>query len=217
MAGIWADYRVFVGQFWRRYHTTGAILPSGRALAKALCRYVSDKDTTAPAAGREILEVGPGTGAVTARLVRLLRSDDRLTLVELNDNFVSHLNARFAQEATFRAAADRSKLLHCRLEDLDGDHCYDHIISGLPLNNFAADEVRQILDTFARLARPGCILSFFEYIAVRKAKRLVSGRRERQRLQDIGDLLGGLAKEREIHRDCVLLNVTPAWVHHIRW
>jgi phosphatidylethanolamine/phosphatidyl-N-methylethanolamine N-methyltransferase len=217
MAGIWADYRVFVGQFWRRYHTTGALLPSGRSLAKALCRYVGDGDMTAPAEGREILEVGPGTGAVTARLVRLLRSDDRLTLVELNDDFVRHLNERFAREADFRAAADRSKLLHCRLEDLDGERCYDRIVSGLPLNNFAADEVRQILDTFARLANPGCILSFFEYVAVRKAKRLVSGRRERQRLHDIGDLLGNLAKEREVHRDCVLLNVTPAWVHHIRW
>ncbi len=217
MAGIWADYRVFVGQFWRRYHTTGAVLPSGRSLAKALCRYVRDRDTTAAAEGREILEVGPGTGAVTTRLVRLLQPNDRLTLVELNDDFVRHLNERFASERHFRAAADRSRLLHCRLEDLDGDRCYDRIVSGLPLNNFAADEVRQILDTFARLARPGCILSFFEYIAVRKAKRLVSGRRERQRLREIGDLIGNLAKEREVHRDCVLLNVTPAWVHHIRW
>jgi len=217
MAGMWADYRVFVRQFWRRYHTTGAILPSGRSLAKALCRYVGDGEASSQSQGREILEVGPGTGAVTTQLVRLLRPDDRLTLVELNDDFVRHLNERFAAEADFRAAVDRSKLLHCRLEDLDGDRCYDRIVSGLPLNNFAADEVRQILETFARLARPGCVLSFFEYVAVRKAKRLVSGRNERQRLQAIGDLIGNLAKEREIRRDCVLLNVTPAWVHHIRW
>jgi phospholipid N-methyltransferase len=214
---MWADYRVFVRQFWRRYHTTGAILPSGRSLAKALCRYVAGGQPSSQSLGREILEVGPGTGAVTAQLVRLLRPDDRLTLVELNDDFVRHLNERFAGEADFRAAADRSKLLHCRLEDLDGERCYDRIVSGLPLNNFSADEVRQILETFTRLARPGCILSFFEYVAVRKAKRLVSGRHERQRLRAIGDLIGDLAKEREIRRDCVLLNVTPAWVHHIRW
>jgi phosphatidylethanolamine/phosphatidyl-N-methylethanolamine N-methyltransferase len=214
MAGMWANYRVFVRQFFQRYHTTGAILPSGRSLANALCRYVGDGNG---AAGRAILEVGPGTGAVTARLVRLLRPDDRLTLVELNDDFVRHLNGRFAGEDDFRAAADRSKLLHCRLEELDGDGCYDRIVSGLPLNNFAAAEVRQILETFARLARPGCILSFFEYVAVRKAKRMISGSSERKRLREIGDLLGELAKSREIRRDCVLLNVTPAWVHHIRW
>ena len=179
MAGMWANYRVFVRQFFDGITQPGRFC-RGRSLAKALCRYVGDGDG---AAGREILEVGPGTGAVTARLVRLLRPDDRLTLVELNDDFVRHLNERFAGEADFRAAADRSKLLHCRLEDLDGDGCYDRIVSGLPLNNFAAAEVRTILETFARLARPGCILSFFEYVAVRKAKRMISGRRERKRLR----------------------------------
>jgi phosphatidylethanolamine/phosphatidyl-N-methylethanolamine N-methyltransferase len=213
MAGMLSNYRVFVKQFFRRYHTTGAILPSGRPLANALCRYVRDGDGGGP---REILEVGPGTGAVTARIVQLLRPDDRLTLVELNDDFVQHLNERFASEPDFRAAADRSKLVHCRLEELGGEACYDRIVSGLPLNNFAAAEVRQILETFARLVKPGGILSFFEYVAVRKAKRLVSGRSERRRLREIGDLIGDLAKQR-IHLDCVLLNVTPAWVHHIKW
>ncbi|HEY2147463.1 MAG TPA: methyltransferase domain-containing protein [Pirellulales bacterium] len=213
MAGMLSNYRVFVKQFFRRYHTTGAILPSGRPLANALCRYVREGDATGP---REILEVGPGSGAVTERLVRLLRPEDRLTLVEVNDDFVRHLNERFTAEPAFKAAADRSELHHCRLEDIGGEHCYDRIVSGLPLNNFQSADVRQILETFARLAKPGGILSFFEYVAVRKAKRLVSGRAERERLREIGELIGGLA-EREIHRDCVIMNVTPAWVHHIQW
>src|SRR5579863_8998897 len=77
MAGFLANQRVFVQQFFRRYHTTGAILPSGRSLARALCRYV--RDGQGP---RRILEVGPGTGAVTASLVGALKPDDHLTLVE---------------------------------------------------------------------------------------------------------------------------------------
>lgn len=210
---MFSNTRVFVKQFFRRYHTTGAVLPSGRPLAKALCRYVGE---AGPAAPREILEVGPGSGAVTAQLVKLLRPDDRLTMVEVNEDFVRHLNARFSGEPAFVAAADRCELLHCRLEDHDKQHHYDRIVSGLPLNNFAAEEVRQILDVFGRLAKPGGILSFFEYVAVRRAKRMVSGRSERQRLSEIGALIGGLA-DREIRRDCVLWNVTPAWVHHIKW
>ncbi len=208
-----SNTRVFVKQFFRRYHTTGAVLPSGRPLAKALCRFVDDREALGP---RQILEVGPGSGAVTARLVQVLRPDDQLTLVEVNDEFVRHLDARFSGEPAFVAAADRCKLLHCRLEDHDAEHRYDRIVSGLPLNNFAADEVRQILDVFQRLAKPGGILSFFEYVAVRRAKRLVSGRSERQRLREIGTLIGGLA-DREVRRDCVIWNVTPAWVHHIKW
>ena len=210
-----SDYRVFMRQFFRRYHTTGAILPSGRPLASALCRYV--RETNGNDCVRQILEVGPGTGAVTARSVKVLKPDDRLTLVELNDEFVRHLKGRFADEPSFKAVADRAELVHCRLEELPGEGCYDRIISGLPLNNFAAAEVEQILSVFARLLKAGGVLSFFEYIAIRRVKQVVSGRAERQRLRDIGKLLGDLFAERQIRCDAVWPNVTPAWVHHVRF
>ena len=203
MAGMLNDYRVFVRQFVRRYHTTGAILPSGRRLASALCRYVAE---TNGHAGRQILEVGPGTGAVTARLVRVLRPDDRLTLVELNDEFVRHLESRFAGETAFQAVKGRSEIVHSRLEDLPGEGQFDRIISGLPLNNFATAEVERILKTCARLLRPGGVLSFFEYIAIRRVKQVVSGRAERQRLREIGQLLGDLFQRSQIRCDAVWPN-----------
>jgi phospholipid N-methyltransferase len=212
MAGILSDYRVFISQFFRRYHTTGAILPSGRPLASALCRYV--REGRGP---RQILEVGPGTGAVTARLVEVLAPDDRLTLVELNDDFVRHLQGRLANENRFQAVASRTELVHGRLEDLPGAGCYDRIISGLPLNNFASAEVQQILDVFRRLLRPDGILSFFEYIAVRRMKQAISGRTERQRLNEIGHVLGRVLHSQEIRCDWVWPNITPAWVHHVRF
>jgi phosphatidylethanolamine/phosphatidyl-N-methylethanolamine N-methyltransferase len=211
MAGMMSDYRVFLRQFFRRYHTTGAILPSGRRLASALCRYVREGEGP-----RRILEVGPGTGAVTARLVEVLRPDDHLTLVELNDEFVQHLKGRFATEPSFQAVSGRTELVHCRLEELPGNGCYDRIISGLPLNNFAAADVEQILAVFDRLLKAGGVLSFFEYIAIRRVKQVVSGRAERQRLREIGRLLDDLFDRRQIRCDAVWPNVTPAWVHHVR-
>jgi phospholipid N-methyltransferase len=233
---MFRDQRVFLQQFFRRYHTTGSVLPSGRALAKALCRFV-ETDLIAPAqtngsavredeghaehanmAGpREILEVGPGTGAVTARLVMKLRPEDRLTLVELNDDFVRHLRGRFQTEPAFKAVADRTQIVHARLEDLHGEQRYRVIISGLPLNNFAVPEVEQILGAFQRLLGPGGTLSFFEYIAIRRAKALVSGPQGRARLQGIGQALQRTLHGREVKRDWVWPNVPPAWVHHVRF
>ncbi len=212
MPGMLSDYRVFLRQFFRRYHTTGAILPSGRRLASALCRYV--REGQGP---RRILEVGPGTGAVTARLVEVLQPGDHLTLVELNDEFVEHLKGRFATEPSFQAVANRSELVHCRLEELPGEGCYDRIISGLPLNNFAADDVEQILNVFGRLLKADGVLSFFEYIAIRRVKQVVSGPAERQRLREISRLLGDLFERGQIRCDAVWPNVTPAWVHHVRF
>ncbi len=213
MANLFSNYAVFLKQFFRRYRTTGAILPSSRPLASALCRYVRSPS----GAGRQILEVGPGTGAVTERLAHFLAADDRLTLVELNDDFVAHLRTRFARERAFQAVFDRTKIVHGRLEELEGAGCYDLIVSGLPLNNFAVADVERILNVFARLLKPEGVLSFFEYIAVRHAKTLVSGAAERRRVKQIGELLKALIDQHQIRRDAVWLNVTPAWVHHVRF
>jgi phospholipid N-methyltransferase len=90
------------------------------------------------------------------------------------------------------------------------------IVSGLPLNNFAATDVERILAALRDLLAPGGTLSFFEYIAVRPLRTLVSGRAERDRLRGIGKALGNLLGDREIRRDAVWLNVPPAWVHHVR-
>jgi len=222
---MFTNERVFLKQFFSRYHTTGSVLPSSRALARALCRYVGEgsgrpqgtRGTVRTGSPQQILEVGPGTGAVTARLVRKMLPGDRLTLVELNDDFVRHLQGRFEKEPAFAAVAERTEILHTPLEELPQERRFDLIISGLPLNNFAVAEVEAILDIFARLVAPGGTLSFFEYIAIRRVKAVVSGRAGRARLRGIGAALGRTLHGREIKRDWVWPNLPPAWVHHVRW
>jgi phosphatidylethanolamine/phosphatidyl-N-methylethanolamine N-methyltransferase len=103
------------------------------------------------------------------------------------------------------------------VEELPEDQPYDLIISGLPLNNFPVHFVEQIAAKFRRLLAPAGTLSFFEYIAVRKFKAVVSRPEERERLTRIGHLLGGVLRTSEIKRDLVFVNVPPAWVHHVRF
>jgi phospholipid N-methyltransferase len=244
-----ADYRIFWREFRHQYHTTGAVLPSGSALARALARFVRDGDQaigdlrqrfnsrlgdTRPRVGeslrdselagsaitasksRRILEVGPGTGAVTGHIVRAMRPTDHLFLVERNEQFVARLQSRLVQTPTLSSFADRITMYHASVEDLAESEPYDLIISGLPLNNFDVPSVARILAKLRRLLAPGGTLSFFEYVAVRKAKSLISARQERKRLRGIGQLFDELFRH-EIRRDLVLANVTPAWVHHVRF
>ena len=89
MGQPWADYRIFWREFRRAFHTTGAVLPSGRALAEALAHFVRDGDVRR--GPRQILEVGPGTGAVTRHILQAMRPDDQLALVERNREFVTRL------------------------------------------------------------------------------------------------------------------------------
>ena len=50
-------------RFIRTWSTTGAIAPSGRALARRMVAHVD------PAASEPVLELGPGTGVVTRALM----------------------------------------------------------------------------------------------------------------------------------------------------
>jgi phosphatidylethanolamine/phosphatidyl-N-methylethanolamine N-methyltransferase len=207
-----ADYRVFFREFLRDFHATGAIWPSSRWLANALARYIAD------GAGRKrILEVGPGTGAVTRQIIAALGPRDGLDLVELNETFVQLLERRFASDPHFRRVANRTQLIHKSVEELPAEATYDRIISGLPFNNFPAATVARILENFSRLLTPTGTLSFFEYVAVRPTRSLVSGRAERERLRDVGRTLRGLLGTHEFHRELVWSNFPPAWVHHVRF
>jgi len=220
----WADYRIFWQQFRRAYHTTGAVLPSGQALAAALAHFVRDAgergELPAPNPSRQprrILEVGPGTGAVTGRIISDMRAGDRLVLVERNEEFVARIRERLAGDAQFSTAADRSEIVHASVEDLPEDRPFDVIISGLPLNNFTPETVAKILAKLQRLLAPGGTLSFFEYIAIRRFKVAVSRRADRERVRGIARVLGDVLEKNAVRRDCVWANVPPAWVHHVRF
>src|SRR3954471_67441 len=148
------DYRAFLTQFLRNYQTTGALIPSGRALASALCRHVGS------GAPQKILEAGPGTGAVTGLVVERMRATDQLWMVELNPTFAAHLRSAFEQRPSFRAVADRCHLVEGSVQALGQPGEFDVVISGLPLNNFSSEQVRSILQAYSKLLKPSGVLSF---------------------------------------------------------
>jgi len=207
-----AEYGLFLREYVRSFRATGAVLPSGRWLAAALARHVGGDG---PA--KQILEVGPGTGAVTRRIAAAMGADDRLDLVEVNGTFVERLRASLAQEPVLQRVAPRTAIFHSPVEDLPDEPRYDVIVSGLPLNNFTAAEVERILAKFAALGKPGAMLSFFEYIGIRRVRALVSGPAERERLRGIGRALHRVLDRHEVRRDWIWPNVPPAWVHHVRF
>lgn len=68
---------------------TGAVSPSGKALARTMARYV-DPDVPGP-----VIELGPGTGPVTEALIAHGIAEERLILVEFNKDFCRLLRRRF--------------------------------------------------------------------------------------------------------------------------
>src|SRR5438132_4086883 len=90
---FWTECRNFFRESRRNFHDTGSVLPSSRFLGRALASEL--KKVRGPA---RILEVGPGTGAVTTQILRQLIPGDRFDLVELNSHFVELLQKRMDQD-----------------------------------------------------------------------------------------------------------------------
>ncbi len=213
MAGLLCDLRLFLREFRRNFHSTGALLPSSRFLARALVRYVAAGRHGPP---RRILEAGPGTGAVTRRLVAAMGPADRLDLVECNAQFVQRLAEHLQTDPLLSRAADRIRLFHQPVEQLAAEPAYDLIVCGLPFNNFSAELVELILRALLGLLRPGGVLSFFEYMALRRLRLLWATGDERRRLHAIDRAMGQAFQGRRIRCDWVWPNLPPAWVHHLR-
>jgi phospholipid N-methyltransferase len=206
------ECREFYREFRRQYRNTGSILPSSRSLGRALVSEIR----RAPGP-RRILEVGPGTGAVTAEIVRLLRPGDHLDIVEINEHFVNVLRRRFEEEPLFHQRDDQVRLIHAPLQDVPGEAVYDFMVSGLPLNNFPLALVRDIFHAYRRLLKPGGVLSYFEYIAIRQVKTLFVNRREQRRLHVLGRVFDRNIRRYQIREQPVFLNMPPAVARHFRF
>src|SRR4051812_38434392 len=77
----------------------GAVMPSGKLLARTMAHYV-DIHGTGP-----VVELGPGTGAITNALVERGVDQKRLVLVEYNPGFCALLRDRYPQAKVGRGTA----------------------------------------------------------------------------------------------------------------
>jgi phosphatidylethanolamine/phosphatidyl-N-methylethanolamine N-methyltransferase len=201
---IWVECGKFFRECRQHFQTTGAILPSSRFLARALVRPLRG-----PRPAWRILEVGPGTGAVTREIARCMLPGDRLDAVEIE--------RRVRQERLFARCRDQIEVIHAAVQELLGEAIYDLIVSGLPLNNFPAHEVREIFATYNRLLKPGGMLTFYEYTLVRQLKSPFVDRRERRRLFRVGRVMRGYIRDYQIRRERIFINVPPATVRYLRF
>lgn len=205
------DYRLFWRETRRHFRTTGAVLPSSPFLARALAAPLEERHTAA-----RILEVGPGTGAVTRAIAKRMRADDTLDAVELNEQFVEQLRQRIERHADFARTRSQIRVIHCSVQDLPGEAVYDYIISGLPLNSFPSSLVKLIFQAYRRLLKPGGVLTYFEYVLVRQLQTPFVNRFERRRLYRVGRVVDEYIRAFQVDRERVFMNVPPAVVRHLK-
>ena len=195
----------FIRQAVRDFTHTGAVWPSSRRLAAEMTRSLGDSQGP-----RRILEVGPGTGPFTRSVLNQLHEGDEFHLVEINPTFCTHLQQTLLN--SFREAHPHIPVtLHeSPIEDACLEPGFDHIICGLPFNNFPPELVRSIFRRMMVLLKEGGDLTYFEYAAVRIMKSTISNRTSRSRLKRIDAHGKAMQRQHSGSRELVMANIPPA-------
>ncbi len=210
------EYLFFTRAFRADAGNVASVIPTSHFAAQAMTGECARDPRE-----KHILEAGPGTGAVTAELVRALGPRDRLTLVELNPSLARYLRERFERDPDFSRVRDQVEILEMDVTRLDGAGRFDYIVSAIPFSNLPPEIVGAILLRYRSLLKSGGVLSFIEYAYGRAARRLgatLLGRDDtRAAAEAVERLIASQAEAYEFRRDTVLRNVPPAWVRHWRF
>jgi phospholipid N-methyltransferase len=148
------EHVLLFSRFLKSPRTVGAVTPSSRALAEAMVAHV---DFLKP--GR-IVELGPGTGALTAPIVERLGPHIEFLAVDIDPAFCDEIQKRWPSVDCVCASAERLDAIVADRDMLP----VDHIVSGLPFVSLPALVTRQILESITKVLRPGGTFTTFQYL-----------------------------------------------------
>ena len=187
----WREHLLLFGRFLRSPRSIGAIAPSSPALADAMVQPMRLDG------GDRVVELGPGTGALTSALVARLRPETRVLAIDREPVFVERLRARWPQVDCVCASAAALQTLAAERGLLP----IDHIVSGLPFASLPAEVTTRILDSIEESLRTNGTFTTFQYVHAYRMRQATAFRRE------LSDRLGS-----EPRRTLVMRNLPPAYV-----
>jgi len=158
----------FISQAVRNYRSTGSVAPSSRFLGRVMVKSIPMTEN------QRILEVGPGTGAVTKHVLSNLRDGDEFHIVELNTEFCQYLEQHLLEpfRRTNSGVGVEVVLHNAPIEEAGLEGKFDAIICGLPFNNFPLKVVQHLFDVMLGFLAIDGELVYFEYLGIRWLKRV---------------------------------------------
>lgn len=161
---------------------TGAVAASSRYLAKKMVECANLADA------KVIVELGPGTGAITKYILRAKPAKARLITFDINPEFVKALKKKYRKATHFWADVVEMK----KILKKEGISKVDVIISGIPFSNFSRNETNRMLRAISG--------------AMGKKSRFVLFAYSRGKFGTF------LSKFKKISVDYVAANIPPAYV-----
>lgn len=167
------EYGTFFRRAIREPSLVGAVAPSSPALASEMAAIVptvaidSEEAAGSGARGPVVVELGPGTGALSGAIAQRLPTGGRHIAVELDEGMVRHLREKRPDLEVIHGNAVE---LRERLQDIGVD-VVDAIVSGLPWSIFPEQLQQDILGQIGQVLAPAGAFVTFGYVhALRMAR-----------------------------------------------
>lgn len=185
------EHLMFLGKFLRNPRNVGSVIPSSRALAREMARAVPVDPHAV------VVELGPGTGALTRQVVEVLAPGERFLAIDIDPEFCDNLRRRWPGiDCECGSAADLPQMLAAR--HWNG---VNHVLSGLPFASLPAAISRAILAAVGESLVPGGTFTTFQYVHAYATPPAVKFRQ--QMAAGFGPI---------VSRQVVIRNFPPAYV-----
>jgi len=148
------EYRTFVTRAVRQPGTVGAVLPTSEHVARAVAEVV-------PARGEpKVLELGPGTGALSGALRDRLPAGSDHFAVEIDPELVRFLNSDKPWLDVIEGDARQLTRLLAGTERTQ----VDAVISSIPWTLLPAEQQREVLGQVAEVLKPTGVFTTVTYL-----------------------------------------------------
>jgi phosphatidylethanolamine/phosphatidyl-N-methylethanolamine N-methyltransferase len=140
------DTGLFLQEWLANPQRMGSVVPSSRKLAAAMARWLpSDPESF-------VLELGPGTGAVTEALLERGLREEKLVAIEHNPKMARLLREKFPRAQIITGDAwQLDHLLRSRREPIEN---VGAVFSSLPLLNFSVEEAEALAKKIRTVLEP---------------------------------------------------------------
>jgi len=185
----------FIKQFFLEPKSTGAVAAASPSLASCVTNLAD------LSAAKVVVELGPGNGVITERIVKSLRPDALFFALEINPSFVEQTRKRCPGVLVYHDSAVNLK----KYLDKHGVKKCDCVISGLPYASFGKGLQEELMCAVVDSLSVGgkfLTIPYFHGLFLPKGKRF----------RDLLSSKFGVVNQSKVVWD----NIPPAFVYHCR-
>ncbi len=210
VAEMLKDNLAFIREAFAQFEHTGALFPTSKWAARELTRPLRFRSKP-----MKILELGPGSGSITVRILEEMVDGDELLICEINPRLMRVLKTRLRKLAEYRKREAQIRFFCGPAQELPEDRKFDLVVCAIPFLNFELKTVKEIFGKIELLTHRDSTLTYYEHIGIRPISLICSPPKRRNRMKELNMFFKTYSKFHAIRRRPVWLNVFPISVYQV--